>query len=472
MAALATVAGVAAVVPSADAGSRPSVAGGVGQQALVAEDFSSADAAGRFAVRGGRWAVSGGAYRLAVPAKGASSGNGNTAVHTTRVSGPVSVAATVRVDEPDTGWGDVSLLFAYQDPGNYYYLSLNERDDAATNGLFRVVGGTVTELATSRATIEARQVYTARVDVTGRRLRASVDGRVIAEAAVAVPAGRVGVGTRNNAVTVDDLAVTAAEGNPGPTGSPSAGPTGSPGASASPPPSGGGDGEVQASTGRGSVVIDFDDGSYAPAREEFHGNPFDIVANPAGSGKVARVTFRQGKRNEIALNPVKAGSEHCYSIDYYIPAGTRVGGIYTQWHERPDRGLGEDWRKPPAMVIMDADRGITIHGYQSSRPVNDNDNSVLWPAKGTNTSLGPVSRDTWMRFDYHIKWSYGSDGLVEVWRDNKKVFTYRGPNTYNDQSGNYWKMGIYDSRNPGGVTRTVYYDNMVQGPPGQGCRNG
>jgi len=176
--------------------------------ALIREDFSSAEAAGRFTVRGGRWAVAGGGLRVLESEEWTSSGNANTAVHDTRVDGRAVVQATLRVDDLDTEWGDVSLLFGYQDPRNYFYLSLNERDDSATSGVFRVVDGLPQELANSSATIRPGRLYAVRVELGGTGIRAYLDGRLIAQAGATVPAGRVGVGSRDNAVTADTLLVT------------------------------------------------------------------------------------------------------------------------------------------------------------------------------------------------------------------------------------------------------------------------
>lgn len=215
--------------------------------------------------------------------------------------------------------------------------------------------------------------------------------------------------------------------------------------------------------------MDFEDGTLGDTETELHGNSIDVVDSPSGQGRVAEVVFQQEERSEFRFDPVDSGSEHCYSLRYFIPSEANVGGIYTQWHERPDRDLGEDWRKPPAMVIAH-DAGFTIHGYHSPNPVNDNDDSIRWADPAGQ--LGPLARGTWVSFAFHFKWSYGSDGLVEVWRDGERVFSQVGPNTYNDRSGSYWKVGIYDSLGTGGQTRTYYLDDVVQGPAGQDCVRG
>ena len=43
----------------------------------------------------------------------------------------------------------------------------------------------------------------------------------------------------------------------------------------------------------------------------------------------------------------------------------------------------------------------------------------------------------------HFKPSYGSQGVLEVWKDGLLVATRYGSNTYQDRVGPYFKMGLY-----------------------------
>lgn len=224
-------------------GSSPARTGGTAEERsadtpVIFEDFSTADAAGRFTDHGGKWTVTAGGYHLTAPVSG-TSGNGNIAVNATRVTGDVTVQAELRVDAADNKWGDASLLFGYQDVNNYLYLSLNQRSDANTSGLFRVAAGKITRLAEVSTPVTLGQANVARVDITAGRVRAYLDGRLVADAATDVPDGLVGFGSRNNPITADDLVVMQGAPqpvpNPGPSSSP--GPTGSP--TGAPPRTGG-----------------------------------------------------------------------------------------------------------------------------------------------------------------------------------------------------------------------------------------
>lgn len=174
---------------------------------ILAEDFSSDSAAGRFHARGGTWVVVDGRYRLYEPAE-AGAGNANLAVHTTPVGGEVVIEATLTAYESEDGWADASLVFGYRDPGDYYYLSVNQDNDADTSGIFRVVDGIATELADVAVGVVDDRPYLVRVEVAGGRVRAFLGGVLVAEARASVPSGRVGFGTRNNRADFDSLTVT------------------------------------------------------------------------------------------------------------------------------------------------------------------------------------------------------------------------------------------------------------------------
>lgn len=59
--------------------------------------------------------------------------------------------------------------------------------------------------------------------------------------------------------------------------------------------------------------------------------------------------------------------------------------------------------------------------------------------------MGPLPKGRWIDFVYHVKWSYQSDGILEVFQDGRKVVSKMGPNSYNDPKGPYMKIGMYAS---------------------------
>lgn len=58
-----------------------------------------------------------------------------------------------------------------------------------------------------------------------------------------------------------------------------------------------------------------------------------------------------------------------------------------------------------------------------------------------------------------IRWSYGDDGITQIWRDGDLIVDRIGPNTYNDLRGVYLKLGSYHPHAP----RTVLFDDISIG---------
>lgn len=53
--------------------------------------------------------------------------------------------------------------------------------------------------------------------------------------------------------------------------------------------------------------------------------------------------------------------------------------------------------------------------------------------------IGPVVRDPWYHFVYHVKWWSGSDGFFDAWVNGVQKMAYRGPTLYSGQ-GAYFKL--------------------------------
>ena len=78
---------------------------------------------------------------------------------------------------------------------------------------------------------------------------------------------------------------------------------------------------------------------------------------------------------------------------------------------------------------------------------------AVWTQKGewrivqfgkTITSIGAYEKNKWTDFVFHVKWSAGSDGLVEVWKNGVKIYTRTGANIASGlTTGVYMRTGIY-----------------------------
>ncbi len=204
--------------------------------------------------------------------------------------------------------------------------------------------------------------------------------------------------------------------------------------------------------------------------ERPHPSTVQVVDAPGRSGKAVKFDLRrgEGERAEIRLEREPAGADRWYGFQTLLPdswEADRSFEMIAQWHGWPDFDQGETWRTPPLSLIVEGDR-IKIHNRWDPKPVTQNNDPA--PEGGTETIWqGNYVKGEWSDWVFRVKWSYQSDGLIQVWRDGEKIVDRRGPNTYNDESGIYFKTGLYkphwkyeNSDTSTTTRRTLYVDNV------------
>ncbi len=178
----------------------------------------------------------------------------------------------------------------------------------------------------------------------------------------------------------------------------------------------------------------------------------------------------ESKRSEIATHIEKPSGDNWYRFKMFIPNDWKTDPnsfeIITQWHGYPDFNKGETWRSPPLSMGIQGNK-ITIQNQWDSKEVTRNNTpegkSVLW--EGNLDDL----KGKWVDWTFHVKWSYVKNGIIEVWRDKKKIISHKGANSYNDENGVYLKIGIYKpdwkhSPHKSVVdSRTIYFDDVEIG---------
>lgn len=196
------------------------------------------------------------------------------------------------------------------------------------------------------------------------------------------------------------------------------------------------------------------------------------VSSPAFQGsKSARFELRDsdpefggGTRTDFAFKTA-SGKDRWYSFAMYFPADTwgkdSHAEILAQWHAFPDENLGEGWRTPATKLLVHEGRLRFDVGY-STKKVNTGVDAEQ------KYDLGAVPQNNWQEFVVHIVHSYGSDGLVEVWQNGKKIVEHKGGNSYNDDRLPYLKLGIYKWGWNGTKTtdvskRVLFMDNVRVG---------
>ncbi|MFS0723772.1 Ig-like domain-containing protein [Paenibacillus sp. 1P07SE] len=173
---------------------------------LIQEDFS--EGAGNFEeIAGGIWSVVNGRYVLDSPDNVLP--HGNMSVHTTELDG----SYMINVDAGNTtagGFRDFSVLLEYQDPQNYYYVSLSQNinPDPQNNGIFRYQNGVLTELADITKQVMGGMMHNITIRRNGLEIGAYVNGELVAVATDSTfRGGRVGLGSRNDPSIFDNLIV-------------------------------------------------------------------------------------------------------------------------------------------------------------------------------------------------------------------------------------------------------------------------
>ena len=218
-------------------------------------------------------------------------------------------------------------------------------------------------------------------------------------------------------------------------------------------------------------AIDFKNWSKEICRD----NALTISSEVSRKGKTsARFEFTKSDvlnfdgfvRAEIRRNSETEG-ERWYGFSNYLPAdfvSDPLAEKIAQWHDVPDFFLGEDWRSPPISFGIVNDR-YYIQTLWSNAIINTD----LTKNGEKKIDLGPVDKVKWNDWVFHIKFSYKSDGIIEIWKNKVQVATYYGPNSYNDVSYPYFKVGIYKWGWDGWASfspenkRVLFYDEVKIG---------
>jgi hypothetical protein len=181
----------------------------------IFEGFS-APKTSQMIAQSGNWTIKDGNYILSKPVKG-KNGNGNISVHQKAVPSRYFILeSNGKVVPTSSAFDDFSLLFNYQDAKNYYYASFNESNDENTNGIFKVVSGVVTKLASNSHPIEAGVDYRIKVVKTREKIevflmdlraRDYIFTLVASGSDATFNGGKVGFGSLNNSAIFDNLTV-------------------------------------------------------------------------------------------------------------------------------------------------------------------------------------------------------------------------------------------------------------------------
>ncbi|MFB9905698.1 polysaccharide lyase [Allokutzneria oryzae] len=196
---------------------------------------------------------------------------------------------------------------------------------------------------------------------------------------------------------------------------------------------------------------------YDPSVRHENGEPQARTATAPepvrAGGHAARFELRKddpvinnGARAELS-HDFRTG-EQWYGFSTYLKdwAPDQAPDIVTQWHQHWEVGSS-----PP----------LSINTRKGGWEISQN-----WEGHSEQTPVGPYESNKWTDWVVHVKWSAGADGVLRIWKDGKPVpgFENRtGRNNYDDDRGNYMKVGIYkwpwsQGRPSDTDTRVLYHD--------------
>ncbi len=161
----------------------------------------------------------------------------------------------------------------------------------------------------------------------------------------------------------------------------------------------------------------------------------------------------QWERNDLSLPPAATacsqGQEHWWAHSVLFPSDYVVppygGGVVMDFHHTGPRGQANFH-----VDAMPNPVGLRLRGYGG--PTVDGGEYKV--------TLGPVKKNVWYDFVYHVKWSSDADGFMTAWLNGRKVLSYRGPTLYRGM-GCYLKLANYHV--PFGQPSSVIHDRVIRG---------
>jgi hypothetical protein len=182
------------------------VSNGSGGTTLISLAFVSGDDS-NFTEVSGDWNIENARYQLKTAVSG-SAPNNNISVHNTTISGDYTMEVVGRV-KGTSGVDQFGILFNYQDTNNYYYVNFSESNTTTTHGLFKVSGGTQTQLADFSTVIADDTNYSIKIERIGSTINVYRDSTLLVTVTdSSFTGGKIGFGGNQTLMAYDNLTVT------------------------------------------------------------------------------------------------------------------------------------------------------------------------------------------------------------------------------------------------------------------------
>jgi hypothetical protein len=198
--------------------------------------------------------------------------------------------------------------------------------------------------------------------------------------------------------------------------------------------------------GRASVV---DIGRDGGTGLRLHTEPGDSYVEGSGSNE----------RNDVAFQNTDGvqGRDQWWAHSILFPDDFAIPPMDYSWTVVFDFHNSGNWGGQANFhVFVTQDGLLTFRGHGGPE--------VVWDGIGNQYSygadIGPMERNVWYDFVYHVRWSAYSDGFFQAWVNGKQVLDHSGPTLYEGQSV-FLKLANYHSAF--GKASSVIHDRVIRG---------
>jgi len=199
---------------------------------------------------------------------------------------------------------------------------------------------------------------------------------------------------------------------------------------------------------RATIVSPGRDG---PTAVQLTTQPGDI--NIAGSGSNDRADLVLARSSTYC----NQGQDEWWAHSLMFPPGYVPPPVASVWNwgalfdfHNSSPGGGQ-----PNFMVYATPTGLELHMAGGPNTVNLPSDPGYY-----SIAIGPITKNVWYDFVYHVKWSSGADGLFQAWLNGQQVMNYSGANLYVGQSC-YLKIANYHTEL--GVPVSVVHSRVVMG---------
>jgi chitodextrinase len=205
--------------------------------------------------------------------------------------------------------------------------------------------------------------------------------------------------------------------------------------------------------GRATIVNIGRDG---PTSVRLHTEPGD--SNVFGSGTSERDDLELADSASSCTQGQEAWWAHSVLFpDDYVQVPESTGSawnfaVVADFHQTGPLGptLWELDAMPATAISPDRPTGLQLVGHGG-----DPNNPAVYGA-----AIGPLVKNVWYDFVYHVRWSANADGFFYAWVNGVQTLSYTGPTLYTGDSC-YLKLANYHS--PTGQASSVIHDRVIRG---------